>query len=265
MSNSFVAFIDEAGDEGFTFRPHPTPGSSEWFVLGACIMREKNRSAVMRRVNEVLGPIEALRRAPAHFMNLSHEQRVAIAHMLGTLSARIVTIPINKIATAALPEGHTLRGRRRLYFYYTRYVLERISWITRDHRTNGEGDGSCKLIFSRAKNLSYDGLKTYLKKLKDEHETEIDWSAINPDNIEVGQHEQSVGLRLADAVVSGVRCALELTPHGFCEDRYLRLMKPKIYCLNGNYFSYGLKIVPNIPPCEPARDNRYSCLAWFQE
>jgi hypothetical protein len=263
--HSFVAFIDEAGDDGFTFRPHPEQGSSEWFVLGACIMREKNRAAVMRRTNEVLNPIEILRRAPVHFRKLNHEQRVLIAHLLGNLSMRIVTVPVNKIATAALPDGHTLKGNRRLYFYYTRYILERLSWITRDSRTAGEGNGFCKLIFSRAKNLSYTALKEYLHKLKDEHQTQIDWTAIDPDRIEVLQHEQSVGLRLADAVASGVHCALELSRHGFCEDRYLRLMMAKIYCRNGNYLSYGLKIVPDIPACEPARDNRYRCLDWFQE
>ena len=265
MSNSFVAFIDEAGDEGFKFRPHPEPGSSEWFVLGACIMREKNRSAVMRRAHEIVNPMEVLKKAPVHFMNLSHDQRVAVSNMLGSISVRIVTVSVNKIATAALPDGHTLRGKRRLYYYYTRYILERLSWITRDMRINGEGNGFCKLIFSRAKSLSYVGLQEYLNRLKKDHDTEIDWSAIDPDKIEVLQHEDSLGLRLADAVASGTRCAFELSKHGFCEDRYLRLMKPKIYSRNGNYFGYGLKINPQRPEVEPDRDSRYSCLDWFSE
>jgi hypothetical protein len=121
------------------------------------------------------------------------------------------------------------------------------------------------LIFSRAKSLSYVALADYLNKLKNEHHTQIDWTAIDPDKIEVLQHEQSVGLRLADAIASGVHCALELSRHGFCEDRYLRLMKQKIYCLKGNYLSYGLKVVPAIPACEPDRDNRYKCIDWFQQ
>jgi len=37
---SFIAFIDEAGDEGFKFKDWPERASSEWFVLAACIVRE---------------------------------------------------------------------------------------------------------------------------------------------------------------------------------------------------------------------------------
>lgn len=264
--NSFVAFIDEAGDEGFTYRPPPLSSSSEWFILSACVIREKNRAEVMRRLNKALGPIEAQRQSPVlHFMSLNHDQRVALAHAIGRLSIRIVSIAVNKKLIAENDPGHTLKGNRRLYRYYTRYLLERVSWITRDSRVHGEGNGICKLIFSRAKNLSYDTLKEYLGKLKDEHETEIEWSALSAAFMEVTQPIDSVGLRLADAVASGTRCALELSPHGYCEDRYLRLLKPRIYCRNGNYLSYGLKIVPDIPACEPHRDNRYGCMEWFSE
>lgn len=266
--NSFVAFIDEAGDDGFKFRPHPQQGSSEWFVLGACVMREKNRAPNMRRVHDILGPIEKLRQAPVHFRKLNHEQRVAVSHLLGSLSMRIVTVPINKIATDGLAGDHTLKGHRRLYFYYTRYILERISWITRDFRVNGEGDGFCKVIFSRCKGLRYEDLKEYLHKLKNEPQNppiQIDWTAIDPERIEVLQHEDSMGVRLADGVASGMHCALELSKEGFCEDRYLRLMKPKIYERNGNYLSYGFKVVPSIPEPEPHRDGRYACMEWFKD
>jgi hypothetical protein len=263
--NSFVAFIDEAGDEGFVFRPHPQQGSSQWFTLAACIMREKNRSAVMRKAKELLGPLEAMRKAPVHFMQLPHEQRVSVAHMLGTLSMRIVAVTVDKIATSQLEDGHTLIGRRRLYFYYTRYVLERLSWITRDSRRQHEGDGFCKLIFSRAKSLSYDALKEYLDRLRRDNTVRIDWSAIDTGKIEVLVHEDSLGLRLADSVASGVQCAFELSRHGFCEDRYLRLMKEKFYRYNGRCLSYGLKINPQIPVADPQRDNRYGCLDWFDE
>jgi hypothetical protein len=37
MAASFVAYIDESGDEGFKF----AKGSSEWFVLSAAITRKR--------------------------------------------------------------------------------------------------------------------------------------------------------------------------------------------------------------------------------
>jgi hypothetical protein len=259
MAHSFVAYIDEAGDEGFKFKVWPERASSEWFVLAACIVREKLQSTAMREIKRIVDPIEKNRNAPLHFKQLPHEARVAVCHGLGKTAFRIVVVSVNK---RALPQPHTLRGNRRLYFYYTRYFVERLSWLTRDHRIDGEGDGFCKLVFSRAKNLSYVLLKEYLTRLKNHHQTQIDWSAIDPDGIEVLQHDQSLGLRLADAAASGVHCALELSPHGFCEDRYVRLLKPTIYRNGNNYRSYGMKIVPQAPEPEVARDGRYG---WIEQ
>ncbi|MCX6841973.1 MAG: DUF3800 domain-containing protein [candidate division WOR-3 bacterium] len=41
LNPSFVAYIDEAGDEGFKFGA----GSSEWFVISAAVFRRKSQSA----------------------------------------------------------------------------------------------------------------------------------------------------------------------------------------------------------------------------
>jgi hypothetical protein len=39
MTTSFVAYIDESGDEGFKFLPNEQ-GSSRWFVLSALLLTQ---------------------------------------------------------------------------------------------------------------------------------------------------------------------------------------------------------------------------------
>ena len=38
MAHSFIAYIDESGDEGFSFAANPGQGSSHWFVISAAMI-----------------------------------------------------------------------------------------------------------------------------------------------------------------------------------------------------------------------------------
>lgn len=47
MTSSFVAYVDELGDEGFKFLPNEQ-GSSCWFVLSALVIRKQSDLQVVR-------------------------------------------------------------------------------------------------------------------------------------------------------------------------------------------------------------------------
>ena len=47
MTSSFVAYMDESGDEGFKFLPNDQ-GSSRWFVLSALVIRKENDLQVVQ-------------------------------------------------------------------------------------------------------------------------------------------------------------------------------------------------------------------------
>jgi hypothetical protein len=127
-------------------------------------------------LGETLDPIEERRNSPAHFANLNHDARVAVINQVSKLPIRGITICANK---KRLEDGHSLGTRRRLYFYTARFLLERISWIARDKSRDNEGNGTCQLIFSHCKNLSYDLLCDYLKLLRKQN-TQIAWDGNPP-------------------------------------------------------------------------------------
>ena len=54
---SFIAYVDESGDEGFVFNPDGS-GSSRWFVLSAAVVRQANdlqMVSCLKEVRAVLG------------------------------------------------------------------------------------------------------------------------------------------------------------------------------------------------------------------
>ena len=258
--HSFHAYIDESGDEGFVFRGAPERGSSEWFVLSAVVVREARLAQASRILQTMIGPIEDARRSPIHFSKLRHDQQVALSYGLGKMPVRIITICVNKRRLNAL---HGLGQARRLYFYCTRFLLERVSWITRDQLVAAEGNGSCRLVFSASKGLSYAALSDYLSLLK-VSQTNIAWPHIDTEKFKVQPHNSSIWLRAADVAASGFFKALELSPHGLCEDRFARLLQPAVYCRGPNYSSYGMKFFPDRPEPEIERDNRYSWLSLYE-
>ena len=53
QENIYNIYIDEAGDEGFKFNPHPKLGSSRFFVMSALIVSKDNDLSLSKIVNEL--------------------------------------------------------------------------------------------------------------------------------------------------------------------------------------------------------------------
>ena len=252
MAHSFIAYIDESGDEGWSFRDQPGEGSSEWFVISALIVPRPREMEELKKFHAAIRPIEDMRRSPIHFSKLNHEQRVAVCASIGQSGFRTISIIVNK----RLIERDGLKGKWRLYFYATRYLLERVSWLARDDNKDAWGDGRVRLIFSNRRQMSYEDLKGYLDRLRGAPAAEdirIHWPAISNDLVQATPHDQLVGLRAVDTVASGIRYGLELSRYGFSEDRYGRLLEPRTYRRFGNALSYGMKFFPQVPVRTPER------------
>ena len=146
----------------------------------------------------------------------------------------------------SLTEVESLRDQNRLYFYYTRYLLERASWLCRDSReasAHQHGDGTAKVIFSSMNELSRANIEAYFKKLET-GKTEIDWSILRPDQFETLTPGKHGGLQLADVIAGSFYC-----PNHHCEnhrtDEWVRLLRPVMYrSRRGKYQGYGIKLCP---------------------
>ncbi len=247
MTASFTAYIDESGDEGFKFLPNEA-GSSRWLVLSAVVFRKSNGLAPVRILKEAR---ELLKRGPKqalHFRNLKHEHRVAFTGMIAKESFRTVSVLSYK---PDIPDAERFQQEKNLlYKYLTRLLVERISWVARDHKTDGDGDGKVEMIFSDRAAMSYDDLREYMALLQRQHamgsDIRIYWPAIDFALIRAVGHTKLAGLQVADAVASGLFYALNLNQYGHTEPSYMNMLSKHVYRFKGRPFGNGLKFLSNL-------------------
>lgn len=253
---TFVAYIDESGDEGFAF----DRGSSEWFVISGVVLRAATELETVRVLDDVKALLGKQPRKPLHFRSLEHHQRVAYVERLATARMRCVSICVHK---PSLRDTESFRQKFRLYFYAARFLLERMSWYCREIRhPRDDGDGSVRIIFSNRRNMSYAGFGEYLDVLRANADDAIDWNVVRREQIEARGHGERRGLQIVDAVASGYWYALNRNRFGHTEDRYARILHPLAYKRNGRCRSYGLKFFP--PEVEPLM-KKDPCCAWIRE
>jgi hypothetical protein len=249
---SFIAYIDESGDTGFRFKKsYGDDGSSEWFVLSAVIVHRDEDPALAQQVKGAVLRYSGQRKR-LHFVDLPHEQRVALVNEFAMAPIVITSVIVHKKSLTS-----SFKKKWSLYFYATRYLIERISWFCRDAYDiflDLHG-GRVQLFFSNASRLPYDDLRSYIGRLKMEP-TDIDWDVIDVSEIHTSFDDQRVCLQLADMAASGIATALEYTRFGFTEHRYLKTLKPVIYERDGKYRSYGMKLFPDKLSDETEQESR---------
>jgi hypothetical protein len=241
MPSSFRVYIDESGDEGFVFRPDGT-GSSRWFVLSAVVVRTRNDFEVVRCLADVRQVLGKAKNRQLHFVDLKHEQRRPYV-------ARIAKTPVRAISIAAHKPNCDQKlfcaTKYLLYRYLTRLLVERISWLCRDHRVTGEGDGTAELVFSNRTNMSYQDIRDYLNVLKADPQVRIEWTVIDSKKVVAIAHEKLAGLQAADALASSVYFAANLNRYGLNETSYAKTLWPTFYRHQDALWNYGLKWFPN--------------------
>jgi Protein of unknown function (DUF3800) len=248
MAHSFIAYVDESGDDGLpgTYRTAGHQGgSSNWLTISAALWRYSRDLEAVQWRDEILNklPEQKRKRRELHCSKLSHEQRLMACHVLAAKPIRSVCVMANK---PVIPVD-VYTQKNQLYFYMSRYLIERISWFCRDARPGvQEGDGRVKIIFSRRGGLSYPGFRGYLTKLRDgdQEGIEIHWNVIDIGGIEARDHASRAGLQIVDLIATCVSAGLEPNAYGNCELRYARVLRSVIYHRRDNYLSYGVKLVP---------------------
>jgi len=238
--------VDESGDEGFVFNPDGS-GSSRWFILSAAVVRRTNDLKMVSCLKEVRTLLGKAPKTPLHFVDLKHEQRVPYIRRVGALPIRTVSVMVCK---PLIEKPEKFQNRKHLlYRYVTRLLLERVSWLGRDHRRSGEGDGFTEVIFSNRSNMSYDDIRDYLRLLRRQAEAnplrvQVDPTVIDPERIRAVEHSKLAGLQVADAVASGIHFALKVNRYGETETGYLPHLKNTFYRHKNGVMGCGLKFWP---------------------
>jgi hypothetical protein len=241
---SFVAYVDESGDEGFTFNADGT-GSSRWFVLSAAVFRRSNEPAAVAALKAARATLGWEAKKAFHFSDMKHEQRLVLLHEVAQIGFRTVSIVSYK---PDIPDVERYQANKcLLYRYLTRLLIERVSWLCRDHVKTGDGDGLVDLVFSDRASMSYDDIRSYIRLLKQQSEAgggiNIHWPAINIDRLRAVAHLQLAGLQIADAIATSYLYGMRLSRMGIADPSYMRLLRGHAYRHRRNCFGYGVKFL----------------------
>jgi len=266
MARTFVAFIDEAGDEGFFIVPRPDKKSSEWFLMSAVVV--PSDKAVM--FDNALSDFRAIaarnkektknrRRSGFHFRDARHLDRIAFLRALRGWPFAVITVATHK--PSVKKDSSLSQAKHALFEYTAKLLVERISWYCDEHLK----PGPVRLIFAERGQLDPDRLIAYFGRLKrygGNHS--IRWNVVDPKALEVAPCAKLTGLQVADAAVSSVEQALELSWHSTTEHRYVKMWKGRYYRSGVVCGGYGLKAFPNWPKENPLIDHRLHWLKHFK-
>jgi hypothetical protein len=214
MARTFVAFIDEAGDEGFFIVPRPDRKSSEWFLMSAVVV-PADKAVMFDNALTEFRAVAAKRKPFFHFRDSRHPERVAFLRALRGWPFAVITVATHK---PSVKKDSSLSQKKHALFEYTaKLLVERVSWYCDDHLK----PGPVKLIFAERGQLDPDRLIAYFRRLKRYGgNNSIRWRVIDLSALEVVPCAKLTGLQVADAAVSSVEQALELSRHSTTEHRY---------------------------------------------
>lgn len=239
MKSEYVVYVDESGDEGFKFLDGEL-GSSRWFILSAVVVRNSNDLDLVEVAKKARIILKKPSKYALHFRELRHEMRIPYVSLISEARIKAVNILIHKPSIKNLETFQ--QSPHKLYRYATRLLLERVSWLCRDH---AKGNGSATdMIFSNRSSMSYNELREYLDrlfKLSIDEKVNIDWNVINSSRVRAVNHDQMAGLQIADAVASSIFFAANKTQYGQIEDRYLKILWKVLYRNKNRLDGYGMK------------------------
>lgn len=269
---TYTAFIDESGDEGFRFADPPKRMSSEWFILAAVICK----TADLPKLNEFASAYLSTsgKKNPFHFAEVRHEDRIGFTQALAKLPVKFTAVLAHK-PSPKLKDAKKLGKQSHFLFQYTaKLLIERLTWYC-EYDCGGRPNNSCRIIFSDRGQLKRERLMAYLETLRqrtaddefsgvDTRNHDIKWRYIFDDIIEIREHNSLAGLQAADAVASSLRSALEFTPHFATEHRYAKIIAPIVWSRYLKITNYGLKFVPEVPTDKYKHTNRYHWLRHYR-
>lgn len=224
------AYIDESGQRGHT------DSASPHFLLAAAVVRDVNEP----KMRETLSTLRAdLTRAEGTYLTWknirSHGERMRVASVIGQ-SAWLKTVTVVSCKRYLDPGEMNVD---QMYMYQFRLLLERLSWLARQHN---EVVGYTLAHVRKFQIATLGEYEAALRRV----ETQIDWKHISPQGGQIDQPQIDERLQFADLVVSAQAPAFNPDRFGQIEPRYLQLAAPRIYryAEKSPVASYGLKMHP---------------------
>jgi hypothetical protein len=255
----YVAYIDEAGDDGIrTVAPIDPGGASEWFVLGAFVVPTHEDAFVQQWLTEAMRRLMSKQRSDIHFAKLNDARKEVVCQYLASLNFRWFVSVSHKpnMRGHRNTRAELVRSRNYFYNWMARVLLEKVTqYCHRDAMTRYRGKPQHKLRieFSSRGGMFYPHTRDYLAKLwmqsqsKRLHVTRDDlaWDVFDFQQVHHFSHKERAGLQLADVVTSAFYRGLGHVNGRAGDTRFAAILKPRVAEGPLGTFGFGVKLQPD--------------------
>lgn len=249
---NFVAYIDEAGDEGFgKLASGNAGGQSHWLIIGACVVTAAEDVKLPALRNKISSRLSRDEKRPIHFRDLKHAQKIVACQEIAKSQARFCVTLSHKTTIPGSRFEAIFKKRGYLYNYLVRWLLERLT-----AHCAKEAGINCKLrlVFSRRANTDYETMKDYLILMRDGREQiqpvrSINWRVLDVEDISVESHSKWAGLQIADCATSAFFMAVEPNSYGNYEPAYANILRDNMIRAGASALNSGVTPVPSFYKC----------------
>ncbi|RJF81764.1 DUF3800 domain-containing protein [Azospirillum cavernae] len=295
MSVDYVAYIDEAGDDGLKrVYPFYENGSSEWFIVSCLLVRAENDHLMLDTVKSIVSQFKNSQRMDIHYRDLIPAKKKIACEAIALAKIRSFVVMSNK-KNMQNYYNEKIRGRPEyaegdknfLYWWTVRCLLERVTEECEiQSLKDKKSPQKLRIIFSRRGGMNYNHFRDYLIKLHGQSISgslynkfgDLRWSAIDHQEIFAYDHKSMAGLQLADVVASAFYQAVAETPTRECDPQFAKMLKKTVafkveMARDGDKyrrrFGYGVKLLPSLKKAElTAQQTRifdiYSAPDWIK-
>ena len=258
----YIAYIDEAGDDGLRrIKTRDQPGSSEWLVLSAVVIKAEREREVLGWVKDIVSAMRQSQLTHLHYAKLSGEKRLLACEMLSRLPVRIFVVLSHKQNM----QGHrNIRAERanvnrtaRFYTWMSRLLLERVTgYCGRRSEMDYGNFRSVRFEFSDRGGVKISDVRDYYRLLEGQTRLDmvhltagnLDWRVVDVEQMLSYPNRMRAGLQLADLAASAFFSGLEITSQGTTDPAPAKALLPRI-ARNEQLkrFRYGVKMMPDHP------------------
>lgn len=254
----YIAYIDEAGDDGLTrVLPIDDNGASEWLVLSAYLIRKENENNVVDWLRHIRNDINARQGPALHYRNLSPTKRQRACELLSKKPARSFIVCSNKKNMRGWKNENAASrgGKQWFYNFLIRIIMERITkFCMLDSAERFQEPRTIKIVFSERGNHSYPQTKAYLELLRNQAingntyltKHEVRHQTLRPDLVEHFPYTQRAGLQMADITASAFFQACNTLSQKWNVDP-AKALAPIMAKENNSVADFGLVLQPTDP------------------
>lgn len=250
----YIIFIDEAGDPGVRAVSPATPGgSSEWFTMGAMVIRHERDAEVVEWAREIKDAVRQHQRPFFHYKDVAAgERRRRCSEMLASKPCRLFAVASHKPNMSGYenprPEGRN--GQFVFYNWVLRVLLERVTNWVRDRSMEEHGCVlPARLVLSATGGMRYTQTLAYHELLRLQGKNAylnartIAWDVLHKSLYEPVPAKTNAGVQLADIVASAIYQGVNVDGANWDLAPALAL-RPKLCKRNSSVENCGLTLMP---------------------